>query len=47
MTVYRRLLQERDPGDIFVGGASAGGNLAAALIVRAKDEGLPMCLRAA
>lgn len=42
MTVYRRLLHERDPGDIFVGGGSAGGNLAAALIVRAKDEGLPM-----
>ena len=29
-------------GDIVVGGGSAGGNLAAALLVRAKDEGLPM-----
>jgi acetyl esterase/lipase len=42
MTVYRRLLTERDPADIVVGGGSAGGNLAAALMVRAKDEGLPM-----
>ena len=42
MAVYRALLEQRDPRDIFVGGASAGGNLAAALIVRAKDEGLPM-----
>jgi monoterpene epsilon-lactone hydrolase len=32
----------RDPADIFVGGASAGGNLAAALLLRARDEGLPM-----
>jgi epsilon-lactone hydrolase len=42
MAVYRKLLEERSPHDIFVGGGSAGGNLAAALIVRAKDEGLPM-----
>jgi acetyl esterase/lipase len=42
MTVYRRLLTERDPADIVVGGGSAGGNLAAAVIARAKDEGLPM-----
>jgi epsilon-lactone hydrolase len=42
LAVYRRLLEERSPQDIFVGGASAGGNLAAALILRAKDEGLTM-----
>jgi monoterpene epsilon-lactone hydrolase len=42
VTVYRRLLEKRAPHDIFVGGASAGGNLAAALVARAKDEGLPM-----
>lgn len=42
IAVYRALLDQRDPRDIFVGGASAGGNLAAALMVRAKDEGLPM-----
>ena len=40
--VYRALLDERDPADIVVGGGSAGGNLAAALLVRAGDEGLPM-----
>ena len=42
IAVYRALLEVRDPADIFVGGGSAGGNLAAALLVRAKDEGLPM-----
>lgn len=42
IAVYRALLGERDPRDIFVGGASAGGNLAAALVLRAKDEGLPL-----
>ncbi len=42
MAVYRALLQVRNPQDIFVAGASAGGNLAAALLVRAKDEALPM-----
>jgi acetyl esterase/lipase len=42
MAVYKALLEQRSPRDIFVGGASAGGNLAAALIVRARDEGLPM-----
>ncbi|MGS2644660.1 alpha/beta hydrolase fold domain-containing protein [Streptosporangium sp. LJ11] len=42
LAVYQALLKVRDPADVFVGGASAGGNLAAALLVRAKDEGLPM-----
>lgn len=42
IAVYRKALGERDPRDIFVGGASAGANLAAALLLRAKDEGLPM-----
>jgi acetyl esterase/lipase len=42
MTTYRVLLSERRPEDIVVGGASAGGNLAAALVLRAKDEGLPL-----
>jgi monoterpene epsilon-lactone hydrolase len=42
LAVYRRLLEVRGPTDIFVGGASAGGNLAAALLLRARDEGLPM-----
>ena len=42
LAVYRALLEVRDPQDVFVGGASAGGNLAAALVVRARDEGVPM-----
>lgn len=42
VAVYRKLLDTRPPQDIFVGGGSAGGNLAAALMVRAKDEGLPL-----
>jgi hypothetical protein len=40
--VYRALLEVRDPADVVVGGASAGGNLAAAMLLRARDEGLPM-----
>jgi len=42
MAAYRKALEDRSPKDIFVGGGSAGGNLAAALLLRAKDEGLPM-----
>ena len=42
LAAYRFLLQHHDPEDIIVGGPSAGGNLAAALILRARDEGLPL-----
>ncbi|HXA32153.1 MAG TPA: alpha/beta hydrolase [Acidimicrobiales bacterium] len=42
LTAYRALLGEHRPQDIIVRGASAGGNLAAALILRARDEGLPL-----
>ncbi|GAA3629254.1 hypothetical protein GCM10022236_34440 [Microlunatus ginsengisoli] len=42
LAVYRALLKVRDPAHVVVGGASAGGNLAAALLLRARDEGLPM-----
>jgi len=42
LAVYRRALDERSPRALFVGGGSAGGNLAAALLLRARDEGLPM-----
>jgi acetyl esterase/lipase len=42
LAAYRALLQERSPEEIIVGGASAGGNLAATLILRARDEGLSM-----
>ena len=40
--VYRRLLASATPGDVVVGGGSAGGNLAAAVLLRARAEGLPM-----
>jgi acetyl esterase/lipase len=39
---YRMLLREHDPAEIIIGGGSAGGNLAAATILRARDEGLPL-----
>jgi acetyl esterase/lipase len=42
IAVYRALLRERSPNEIIVSGGSAGGNLAAALILRARDEGLPL-----
>ena len=42
MAVYRALLAERSPTEIIVSGGSAGGNLAAALMLRARDEGLPL-----
>ena len=42
IAAYRALLRERSPQEIFVSGGSAGGNLAAALILRARDEGLPL-----
>jgi monoterpene epsilon-lactone hydrolase len=42
MNAYRALLKIRLPAEIIVSGGSAGGNLAAALILRARDEGLPL-----
>lgn len=42
LTVYRSLLKDRDHGEIVVGGTSAGGNIAAAMILKARDEGLPL-----
>jgi epsilon-lactone hydrolase len=42
MTVYKRLLQLHRAEEIVVAGASAGANLAAALVLRARDDGLPM-----
>ncbi|GAA1962953.1 alpha/beta hydrolase [Amycolatopsis minnesotensis] len=42
LAAYRHLLRDRDPSRVFVGGDSAGGNIAAALLLRAKDAGLPM-----
>jgi acetyl esterase/lipase len=42
LIAYRALLERHAPGQIVVGGGSAGGNLAAALMLRARDEGLPL-----
>ena len=42
VAVYDSMLQDYRPEDIVVGGASAGGNLAAALLLRARDAGLPL-----
>lgn len=42
IAAYRHVLERHAPGDISLCGRSAGGNLAAALLLRAKDEGLPM-----
>jgi acetyl esterase/lipase len=42
VAVYRALVERYGAGNIIVGGLSAGGNLAAALVLRARDEGLPV-----
>ncbi len=42
LAAYRGLLERYAPENIVVGGGSAGGNLAAALVLRARDEGLPL-----
>lgn len=42
LAVYRALLDRYAPENIIIGGASAGGNLAAATALRARDEGLPL-----
>ncbi|MET4783561.1 alpha/beta hydrolase [Glaciihabitans sp. UYNi722] len=42
VTVYRTLLQDYPAESIIFSGASAGGNLAAATILHARDEGLPL-----
>lgn len=42
MAIYRTVLEEHDPAEVVFHGMSAGGNLAAAMVLRAKTEGLPM-----
>jgi monoterpene epsilon-lactone hydrolase len=42
VAVYRALLEVKPPERIVVAGGSAGGNLAAALMLRARAEGLAM-----
>ncbi|WP_284984478.1 alpha/beta hydrolase [Arthrobacter sp. efr-133-TYG-118] len=39
---YRLLLETHDPASIIIGGQSAGGNLAASVLLRAQMEGLPL-----
>jgi len=42
VVAYRALLEEHRPEDIVVAGGSAGANLAAALVLRSRDDGLPL-----
>jgi acetyl esterase/lipase len=42
VAAYREVLRHHAPERIVVHGGSAGGNLAAALMLRAPDEGLPL-----
>jgi monoterpene epsilon-lactone hydrolase len=42
VTAYRVLLGRTGPLNVILGGASAGGNLAAATVLRARDEGFPL-----
>jgi monoterpene epsilon-lactone hydrolase len=42
ISVYRGLLERYAPGKIVVSGRSAGGNLAAAMILRLRELGLPL-----
>jgi acetyl esterase/lipase len=42
LSAYRYILERHAPENISICGRSAGGNLAAAMLLRARDEGLPM-----
>jgi acetyl esterase/lipase len=42
LATYRTLLASYAPESIAIAGSSAGGNLAVAMVLRARDEGLPM-----
>jgi monoterpene epsilon-lactone hydrolase len=42
LAVYKALIETIDPSRIVLGGASAGGNLAAATTLMIRDQGLPM-----
>jgi acetyl esterase/lipase len=42
VTAYRALLRQRRSEQVVIGGPSAGGNIAAATILKARDEGLPL-----
>ncbi|QBQ99103.1 alpha/beta hydrolase fold domain-containing protein [Paraburkholderia pallida] len=42
MAVWSHVLERYAPENVVIGGRSAGGNLAAAMTLRARDEGLPL-----
>ncbi|NII55327.1 alpha/beta hydrolase [Luteibacter sp. SG786] len=42
VSAYRHALERHGPKNIVVGGRSAGGNIAVATLLRARDEGLPL-----
>ena len=42
LAVYRVLLESHDPRTLLVAGDSAGGGLSMALLLRVRDEGLPL-----
>lgn len=42
LAFYKALLRDHAPSEIIVGGGSAGANLAGALLLRVRDEGLPL-----
>lgn len=42
LAAYRHVLQRHAPEAIVIGGRSAGGNIAVATLLRAREEGLPM-----
>ncbi|AOL08258.1 MULTISPECIES: alpha/beta hydrolase [Burkholderia] len=42
IATYAYVLKHYAPENIVIGGRSAGGNLAAAMVLRARDEGLPL-----
>lgn len=42
LAVYREMLKSYDPKKIVISGASAGGNLTAAVTLKIRDSGLPM-----
>lgn len=42
LAVYRNLLETLNPADIVVQGESAGGTIAASMVLKARDAGLPL-----
>jgi acetyl esterase/lipase len=47
LAVYRALLESHDPRTLVIAGDSAGGGLSMALLLRLRDEGLPLPAAAA